>query len=351
MKTLEQLANHVDARIHGDAKKKLSAVASLATASSSDVAFFDNSARLKFLHNTNAGAVVLIPQYKEDCPTNAILVADPAAAISQIQSCFESSISHRSSIHPNSSISLTCELGQNVTIGPNTYIGERVTLGNDVVVGAGCVVECDAHIGPGTKINHGSVIHQNVMIGQNVKIDSGAIIGASPFNGVKFGGVWQQGPAFGSVIIEDEVHIGANSVIDRGGYMDTVISQGVIIDNLVQIAHDTLIGPHTAIAGCAAIGANCIIGAHCIIGGASTVAANVCLAEEVVIIGMSTVSKSLKKAGIFSSGTMVSEHKIWRKNVARFRQLDKWVGRIKDLEKQYQIGLDNQNQISEQSDE
>ena len=351
MKTLEQLADHVDARVHGDAKKKLSAVASLATANSSHVAYFDNPARLKWLHHTKAGAVVLAPQYIEDCPTNAIIVSDPAVAIAQIQSCFDSSATHRSFIHPNSSISLTCELGQNVSIGPNTYIGERVVLGNDVIVGAGSVIESDVCIGAGTKINHGCVVHKNAIIGQHVQIDSGSVIGALPFNGVKSAGVWQQGPSFGSVIIEDDVHIGANSVIDRGGYTDTVISQGVSIDNLVQIAHDTLIGPHTAIAGCAAVGANCVIGAHCIIGGASTVAANVCIADEVVITGMSTVSKSLKKSGIFSSGTMVLEHQTWRKNVARFRQLDKWVDRVKDLETQYQIWLNNQNQISEQSDE
>lgn len=347
MKTLGQLANHVDAVIHGDAEKKLSAVASLATANASHIAYFDNPARLKWLHNTNAGAVVLTSQYTEDCPTNALIVADPAVAISQIQTCFESFTCHRSRIHPNALISLTCELGQNVSIGANTFIGERVILEDNVKIGAGCVIESDVFIGANTTVNHVSVIHQNVNIGHNVQIDSGTVIGALPFNGVKSGGVWHQGPAFGAVIIEDHVHVGANTVIDRGGYTDTVICQGVTIDNLVQIAHDTMVGPNTAIAGCAAIGANCVIGAHCIIGGASTIAANVCLCDDVVITGMSTVSKSLRKPGIFSSGTMVSEHDKWRKNVVRFRQLDKWIDRVKTLEKQNHVWLNNQNHVSE----
>lgn len=347
MKTLEQLANHVDAQVYGDAQKKLSAVASLATAGASHIAFFDNPTRLKWLQSTKAGAVVLTRQYVEECPTNALVVTDPAATIAQIQSCFELSSNQHGSIHPNSSISLTCEIGQNVSIGPYTFIGERVALGDNVIIGAGCVVESDAQIGSNSTINHACVLHQNVIVGQHVQIDSGSVIGALPFNGVKSGGIWQQGPAFGSVIIEDGVHIGAHSVIDRGGYTDTVISQGVTIDNLVQIAHDTFIGPYTAIAGCVAIGANCVIGAHCIIGGASTIAATVCLTDDVVITGMSTVNKSLQKPGVFSSGTMVSEHQTWRKNMVRFRQLDKWVDRVKSLEKQQEVWLNNQNQVSE----
>lgn len=347
MITLEKLANHVDAKIHGDANTKLTAVASLATAEPSDVAFFDNPARLKWLQDTNAGAVVLTTQYLDYCPTNALIVADPAIAISRVQTHLESNAKQRGFIHPNAVISLTCVLGHNVSIGPNTHIGERVTLGDGVTVGAGCVIESDVEIGANTTINHASVIHQNITLGRHVQIDSGSIIGALPFNGVKSGGIWQQGPAFGTVIIEDNVHVGANTVIDRGGYTDTIICQGVTIDNLVQIAHDTMIGSNTAIAGCAAVGANCVIGAHCVIGGASTIAANVCLCDDVVITGMSTVNKSLKKPGIFSSGTMISDHQSWRKNVARFRQLDKWVGRIKDLEKLYQVWLKNQNNICE----
>ncbi|WP_367607930.1 UDP-3-O-(3-hydroxymyristoyl)glucosamine N-acyltransferase [Legionella sp. W05-934-2] len=347
MKTLEQIANHVNAIVHGDAQKKISAVASLAAANASHVAFFDNPVRLKWLHDTQAGAVVLTQQYVDVCPTNALIVNDPAIAITQIQNCLESTNSQRGFIHPNALISLSCELGQNVSIGANSYIGEGVVLGDNVTIGVGCVIEADAYIGANSSINHASVVHHHTIIGDQVEIDSGTVIGAFPFNGVKSGGIWQRGPSYGSVIIEDNVHVGANTVIDRGGYTDTIISRGVIIDNLVQIAHDTVIGPYTAIAGCAAIGANCEIGSHCIIGGASTIAANVYLADEVVVTGMSTVSKSLKKAGIFSSGTMVSEHQHWRKNVVRFRQLENWVDRIKALEIHNQLWLNNQNHVSE----
>ena len=347
MKTLEQLADQVDAVVHGDAKKKLFAVASLATANANQIAFFDNPAKLKWLESTNAGAVVLTPQYINYCPTNALIVSDPALIIAKLQTSFDTHTSDRANIHPNAILSLTCEIGQNVTIGPNACIGERVQIGDNVHIGAGCVIECDVVIGADTTIHHTAVIHQNVTIGRAVKIDGGSVIGALPYNGVKSNGVWHQGPAFGSVVIEDNVHIGANTVLDRGGYSDTVIGQGVTIDNLVQIAHDTLIGPNTAIAGCAAIGANCVIGAHCVIGGASTIAANISLCDDVVITGMSTVNKSLKKSGIYSSGTMVSDHQSWRKNVARFRQLENWVDRVKSLEKLYQVWVEKKNHVSE----
>lgn len=240
-------------------------------------------------------------------------------------------------MHPSAIVSKTARIGANVFLGANSIIGDDVVLEDGVEIGANVVIESGVVIGAGTLIANNIAIHQRTKIGVRVEIDSGTVIGTSPFNRIKTQGRWQKTIDCGGVIIGDGVKIGANTTIARGEQGNTRIMDGVCIDNLVQIAHDVVIGAHSAIAGCAAIGAFAQLGSHCIIGGASCIAAQVRLADDIVITGMSTVSKSLQKAGIYSSGTMVSEHKQWRRNVARFKRLDDYATRLMQLEKELRL--------------
>lgn len=237
-------------------------------------------------------------------------------------------------MHPKAIISETARIGTDVVIGANSIIADEVVLQDGVQIGANVVIEKGVCIGHNTIIANNVAIHERSRIGAWAEIDSGVVIGTSPFNRIKTQGRWQKNIDRGGVIISDYVKIGANTTIARGEQANTCILEGVCIDNLVQIAHDVIIGEHSAIAGCAAIGAFAHIGSHCIIGGASCIAAQVTLADDVVITGMSTVSKSIQRAGIYSSGTMVSEHNQWRRNVARFRRLDDYALRLIQLEKE-----------------
>jgi len=278
--------------------------------------------------------VLLTEANVKHCPVNHIVVANPLDSMTVAAELFLQVNHHEEGIHPTASISPSAQIGSQVAIGANTIIAEGVVLGDAVQIAANCVIEAGVSIGQGTLIHSGVYIHSGSKLGEHVVVETGTVLGASPFNSVKKQGRWHVGPAVGGLIISDAVHLGANTVISRGALGDTYLGKGVHIDNLVQIAHDVTIGANTAIAGCAAIGAYARIGSHCIIGGASCVAAEVYLADDVVITGMSTVSKSLAKSGVYSSGTMVSEHQRWRRNVARFRRLDDYMARLTRLEKE-----------------
>ncbi len=333
MLTLAQLADYLDGVWHGDANHAIFSLSSLSRATSKDVAYFDNLLLQETLESTAAGVVLLKLEHQLLCPVNYIVVTEPLLAMNEAAKYLTCAKKNSSEIHPTAQIHQSAQLGQGVSIGANTVIEEQVEVDDGVCIGSNTVVGSYVRIGRDSQIGHGVKIHSGIRVGQNVLMNDGCIIGASPFNYLKHHGTWQQGAAVGGVIISNRVHIGANTVIDRGAFSDTYLGDGVCIDNLVQIAHDVIIGSNTAIAGCAAIGAHAQIGSDCIIGGASCIAANVRLSDDVVITGMSTVSKSITKAGIYSSGTLVHEHQRWRRNAARFRRLDDYMIKLGALEK------------------
>jgi UDP-3-O-[3-hydroxymyristoyl] glucosamine N-acyltransferase len=331
--TITELAKHLNGVWHGNANHAISNISSLSRARSKDLTYFDNIIFQDLLESTSAGVVLLKPEHLLLCPVNSIVVSNPSEAMNHSLQYLKPSSKYISEIHPSAQIDPTAQLGTGVSVGANTVIAATVQIANDVRIGANSFIGTGVQIDASTEIGFGVVIHEGCRIGRNVVINSGCIIGASPFNYLKQHGSWQQGPVVGGVIISNGVHLGANTVIDKGSLGDTYLAHGVCIDNLVQIAHDVIIGPNTAIAGCAAVGAQAQIGADCIIGGASCIAAHVQLANDVVITGMSTVSKSITKAGIYSSGTLAHEHQRWRRNAARFRRLDDYIMKLSSLEK------------------
>ncbi|MCE0724689.1 MULTISPECIES: UDP-3-O-(3-hydroxymyristoyl)glucosamine N-acyltransferase [Legionella] len=333
MLTLAELADHLGGVWHGNANHAIFCFASLARATLKDVAYYDNSVLRQALDTTSAGAVILKAKDHHLYQGNCIVVSNPLQAMMQATQFLSVPASSRSGIDPTAIIHQSAQLGQNVSVGAYSVIGANTQIADGVTIGANTVIESSVHIGQNSQIGHKVVIHAGCQLGAFVVINTGCIIGASPFNYLKEHGRWQQGYSVGAVIIANQVQIGANTVIDRGSLSDTYLGEGVCIDNLVQIAHDVLVGKNTIIAGCAALGAYAQIGADCIIGGASCVAAHVHLADDVVITGMSTVSKSLAKSGIYSSGTLVHEHRRWRRNVARFRRLDDYIVKLGALEK------------------
>lgn len=333
MLTIAQLAHYLSGVWHGNANHAIFSLASLGRASFEDVAYFDNLLLQETLISTTAGVVLLKLEHQSLCPVNSIVVTNPQKAMNEAARYLLISKKADSGIDSTAQIHQSAQLGQDITIGAHTVIGEGVLLADGVRIGANTVIESDVKIGIASQIDNGVLIHSGCRLGNNVLVNSGAVIGALPFNYLKQHGAWTQGLAVGGVIISNGVHIGANTVIDRGSLSDTYLAEGVCIDNLVQIAHDVIIGAHTAVAGCAAIGAHVQIGADCIIGGASCIAASVRLADDVVITGMSTVSKSITKSGIYSSGTLVHEHQRWRRNAARFRRLDDYMAKLGALEK------------------
>jgi UDP-3-O-[3-hydroxymyristoyl] glucosamine N-acyltransferase len=201
-------------------------------------------------------------------------------------------------------------------------------------VGAGCYIGDDVEIGEATELKPNVTIYQAVQIGQGCLIHSGSVIGADGFGFAPTAQGWLKIHQLGSVIIGNKVEIGANSCIDRGALDNTIIEDGVIIDNLVQIAHNVKIGRNTAIAGHTAIAGSTTIGSQCTIAGAVGIVGHLQIADKVHITAMSLVTSSITEPGSYSSGTAMSNTKDWRKNAARFRQLDELANRLQKLERE-----------------
>jgi UDP-3-O-[3-hydroxymyristoyl] glucosamine N-acyltransferase len=176
-----------------------------------------------------------------------------------------------------------------------------------------------------------------VKVGLRTIVHSGAVIGSDGFGNAQHDGNWVKIAQLGGVTIGDDVEIGSNTSIDCGALEDTVIGNGVKIDNLVQIAHNVHIGDHTAVAGCVGIAGSTVVGKHCIIGGGTGVAGHIEIADKVAMTGMTMVTKSITQPGLYSSGTGVEPNAKWRKTAVRLRNLDDLFKRLKNIEKK--LGL------------
>lgn len=306
----------------------VSGVGSLSSATANQVAFLAQSKYLSQLANTQAGVVLISQKFFEDAlailPTNslAIIVKDAYLAHACISTLFVRR--PHQAIHPTAIIDETAKIGKHVAIGAYAIIGADVVLGDGVFVGAGSHVGAGTHVGQDSFIDAQVMIAHDCLIGQRVRIHSHASIGSEGFGFAPYveGGVkWQRIAQLGRVVIGDDSRIGSNTCIDRGAVEDTVIGSDVIIDNLVQIAHNVQIGSGTAIAAKVGIAGSTVIGKNCIIGGAVGISGHIQIADGVTITGMTMVTNSIKEAGSYSSGTAAMPSANWRRAAVRFRQM------------------------------
>jgi UDP-3-O-[3-hydroxymyristoyl] glucosamine N-acyltransferase len=208
-----------------------------------------------------------------------------------------------------------------------------VCIGAGTYVGPGCFIGQDSCIGQDSRLYANATVYAGVNIGARVILHSGAVIGADGFGFAPEKGRFIKIAQLGGVMIGNDVEIGANTTIDRGALGDTVIEEGVKLDNQIQVAHNVRIGAHTVVAACAGISGSSKVGRHCMIGGGVGIAGHLTIADGVHLTGMTLVTHDIREAGVYSSGTAIEPNKSWRRNVARFRQLDQWVKRIRELER------------------
>ncbi len=331
--SIKELAEIVGATVHGDTDVIISGIATLELAKQSELSFFTNRKYHKFLLTTQASIVILHPDDVDSCPTNAILSDDPYLAYAKIATWLTKDEQNKIQIASSAIIAANVTIGKNTNIEAHVVIGEGTKIGNNVRLSAGCVIGDNVNIANGTIIYPNASIYSNVMIGENTIIHSGAVIGSDGFGIANDKGQWFKVPQLGTVIIGDNVEVGANTTIDRGAIEDTVIENGVKLDNLIQIAHNVRIGENTAIAGCVGIAGSSTIGKHCAIGGGSGILGHLTIADHVHITATSLVTKSINESGVYSSGTPLQENAQWHKNFIRFKQLDKMARRLTALEK------------------
>lgn len=333
--TLAQIAEHIHAEVLGDAQHQVSAVATLQNASVNTISFLANTKYKKFLQTTKAGAVLVDKTATElSLAVNLIVVDDPYVAYAKVAALLNPRKKGASGIHPTAWIEPSAELADDVSIGAQVTIGANTVLKSGVEIGAGSVIEDNVTISEGTCIRPNVTICSGTIIGQRVIIHPGVVIGADGFGIANDQGKWIKVPQLGVVVIGNDVEIGANTTIDRGAIDDTMIADGVKLDNQIQIGHNTIIGEHTVIAGCVGISGSTQIGKHCAIGGGTGIAGHIRIADGVQMTGMSMVTKSITESGSYSSGIPVEPTRQWHKSIVRYRNMDKLFERVNQLEKQ-----------------
>ncbi|QLB12636.1 UDP-3-O-[3-hydroxymyristoyl] glucosamine N-acyltransferase [Bisgaardia hudsonensis] len=333
--SLKELAEQIGATIRGSADTFVYKIASLDKATSMDLTFISNSKFRDSLSTSSAGILVVSESDVEFCSedSNLLIVEDPYLAYAILAQYMDVTPKSAYDISPSAVVSDKATLGDNVSIAANAVIEDGVVLGDNVSIGAGCFIGRNANIGSSTQLWANVTVYHDVIIGKNCLIQANTVIGSDGFGYANDKGRWVKIPQTGSVIIGNNVEIGACTCIDRGALDSTIIEDNVIIDNLCQIAHNVHIGTGTAIAGGVVMAGSLKVGRYCLIGGASVINGHMEICDKVTITGMGMVMRPITESGIYSSGIPLQTNKKWRKTAALTLDIDNINKRLKSLEK------------------
>lgn len=334
MYTLGELADRLGLTYSGNADRRITGLATLAEAGPQQLAFLANRKYLPQLTGTGAAAVILPPDLADQCPVDCLLSEAPYVAFARLTHLFDRSPVPPPGVHPSAVVSPDAEVHPEASIGPGAVIEAGAALARGVVIGAGVYIGHDSRLGAGTRVYPNAVIYHDVQIGEGCVIHSQAVIGADGFGFAPGEEGWEKICQLGGVRIGDRVEIGACTTVDRGALDHTVIEDGAIIDNLVQVAHNCRIGKNTAIAGCTGLAGSTIIGANCTLAGGVGVVGHVEICDNVHVTGMTMVTRSITEPGSYSSGTPMAPTRDWKRSAVRFSQLDSMQQRLAALEKQ-----------------
>lgn len=332
--TLTEIVARFGGHIEGDASTVVSQVATLEKAAIRQIAFLSNSKYRKQLESTRASAVIVAKSDAAATSLPRIVCSNPYSYFAKLSAFLNPLPLSKPGIHASAVIGDGANISPDVQIGEFVSIGDGVSIGSGSVIMAGCSVGTNTTIGVNTRLYPRVVVYHDCIVGNNVIIHSGAVIGADGFGIAMEEGAWLKIPQIGRAIIGNDVEIGANTTIDRGALDDTVIEDGVKLDNQIQVAHNVRIGAHTAIAGCVGIAGSATIGRYCRIGGSAGILGHLSIADEVEISAFTLIGKSIREKGVYSGIYPFSEKDSWLKNAVHLRHLDDMAARIKQLEKE-----------------
>ncbi|CAJ0991388.1 UDP-3-O-(3-hydroxymyristoyl)glucosamine N-acyltransferase [Pantoea sp. Nvir] len=330
---LADLAQQFDAELYGDGEIAISSIASMQSAQTGQITFLSNSRYREQLLQCRASAVVLTEADMKWCHTAVLVVKNPYLTYARMAQLLDTTPQPAQNIAPSAVIHPSTVLGQHVSIGANAVIESDVVLGDNVMIGAGCFVGKKTRIGNNSRLWANVTIYHEIEIGRNCLIQSGTVIGADGFGYANDNGKWVKIPQLGAVIIGDHVEIGSCTTIDRGALDNTLIGNGVIIDNQCQIAHNVAIGDNTAVAGGVIMAGSLKIGRYCIIGGASVINGHMEICDKVTVTGMGMVMRPITEPGVYSSGIPLQPNKTWRKTAALVMHIDDMSKRLKAIER------------------
>jgi len=303
--TLGEIVQRLGGRVAGNADTRVQQVASLEHAEASHISFFTGKRHRAKLAATRAGALIVGPEAEGDTERPRIVADNPYLYFARVSQLFNPRVTQPPGVHASAVVAKSARLGARVSIGAGCVVGEGVEIGDD-----SCLYPR-------------VVLYANCTLGKRVIVHSGAVIGADGFGIADDHGRWVKIPQVGGVRIGDDVEIGANTTIDRGALDDTVIEEGVKLDNQIQIGHNTRIGAHTAIAGCVGIAGSADIGRHCTFGGAAMILGHLKIVDHVNISAGTFISRSILRPGTYTGIWPVDQHDSWARSAAWLRRKGK----------------------------
>jgi UDP-3-O-[3-hydroxymyristoyl] glucosamine N-acyltransferase len=329
---LAELAVRYGCDLHGDPETEIFRVGTLESAAPGSISFLANPNYRKYLPATAASAVVLKAGFVNECPTACLVADDPYLTYARIAADLHPLPQPEGAVHPSAVMGQGCSIPASCDIAAGVVLGDGVTLGERVCLGANSVVGDNVSVGADSRLAANVSVYNGVSIGERCLFHSGVVIGADGFGIAPSPQGWVKVPQVGAVIIGNDVELGANTTVDCGAIENTVLGDGVKLDNQVQIGHNVIIGEHTVMASQAGISGSSRIGARCVIGGKAAVAGHLEVADDVVLLGRASVTKSILAPGMFSNVIPAEDARKWRRIAGRIKRLDDTVERLKKVE-------------------
>jgi len=340
--TVAELARLLDGEAIGDLELDITRMGTLATAGADAVAFLANPRYRQQLDASAAGCVIVAPAMRDDVAARpaAILCKDPYLAYARLTQWWaaRTRTPARPGVHPSACVEPGARVAPSASVGPLAYVAAGAVVGPGAVLAAQTHVGAHAQVGEGTRLMAHATLSEGCSIGARGLVHSGAVIGADGFGfapeaGTGAGATWVKIEQLGGVRIGDDVEIGANTCIDRGALEDTVLDDGVKLDNLVQIGHNVHVGAHSAFAGCVGVAGSATIGRHCTAGGGAIILGHLTLVDHVHVTAATVITRSILKPGQYSGLFPFDDNASWEKNAATLRQLHTLRERLRALEK------------------
>ena len=334
--TLAELARRFGAQLRGVGDIQITGVAAFDRAGPGQIAYVGDPTHRRQLGASRAAALVLNSSDATAFGGNALIVDHPQLCFARIAAFLHPSVKTSAGIHARAVVDSTARVSASAAVGAEAVIAAGAAVGADAVIGPGCYVGPGADIGAGTRLVGHVWIGAHCVLGRKCLLQPGVVVGGDGFGYVKDGERWIKIPQLGRVVIGDDVEIGANSTIDRGALNDTVIGDGVKLDNLVQVAHNVRIGEHTAIAACVGIAGSTVIGRRCAIGGQVGITGHLSITDDVRVLAKSLVASSIAESGTYSSAIRTEDAARWRRQVVRLKRLEQTEQRLRRLERELQ---------------
>ena len=324
-------------RVLGNADTAVNQIATLDSAQGVDITFLTSGKYRAQLAATRAGAVIMGESDADATQIPRIVCDNPYAYFAKVSALLNPLPPVVPGIHPSAVIGEGAQIDPSAHIAAHVVIGAGTSIGAGSIIMEGCSIGTCVTLGTGARLYPRVVVYHDCVLGNRLIAHSGVVIGADGFGIAMDEGCWLKIPQIGRVVIGDDVEIGANTTIDRGALDDTVIEDGVKLDNQIQVAHNVRIGAHTAIAGCVGIAGSTTIGRHCRIGGSAGILGHLQIADHVEISSFTLIGKSIRESGSYTGIFPFSKNEEWRKNASHLRHLDALAEKIKMLQQEIEV--------------